>query len=361
MKIKQIITRQILDSAGEYTVEVEVILGDGSKGIASVPSGISEGQWEAKTVPVEQAIREVKKVILPAILGQKLRDQKTLDEILEDLPCGANATLPVSIAFCRAAKTLTFPKKIISPQLLVLLFEGAKHGSKDLTIQEFMIVVEKVEEGIEEYRRVRSFLDRKGLPTTVGAEGGFSPPGISDKKVLDILKKVLGEKQPLALDVAASFRKESGLNYQELVKNYPVVLLEDPYPDDDWQSWIKLNSLLGKEILIVSDDLTATSLTRIREAIKNKAAGGVVIKPDQRKTLTEVLKTVEIARKSGLKIIVSHRGRETNDSFIADLAIAVQADFVKFGAPVRGERVAKYNRLLELDDAHRGDLITYSA
>lgn len=348
MKIKQIIPRQILDSAGEYTVEVEVILGDGSKGIASVPSGISEGQWEAKTVPAKQAIKEIGEMVFPAIHDKEFASQEELDTLLQSLPCGANATLPVSIAFCRAAKTLTFPKKIISPQLLVLLFEGAKHGSKDLTIQEFMIVVEKVEEGIEEYRRVRSFLDRKGLPTTVGAEGGFSPPGISDKKVLGILKKVLGEKQPLALDVAASFEEKQGFDYPKLVENYPIVLLEDPYPDDNWTNWTNLTSKISDKIVIVGDDLTATSPIRIKEAAERKAVGGVIIKPDQRKTLTEVLEAVEAAKKNGLKIVISHRGRETNDSFIADLAIAVQADFVKFGAPVRGERVAKYNRLLEL-------------
>lgn len=347
MKIQKINTRKILDSAGEWTIEVEVLLDNGSKGAASVPSGISEGQWEARTVPPSQAIGEIEEVILPAVSNKELAGQEALDKILKDLPCGANAALPISLAFCRASKTLIYPQKIIPPKLLMLIFEGAKHGSRDLAIQEFMVVVEKVEEGIEGYRRVKSFLDRRGLPITVGAEGGFSPPGISDKEVLDILKKVLASR-PLALDVAASFGEKQDFDYQKLIEDYPIVLLEDPYPDDNWTDWINLTSKIGNEVVIVGDDLTATSTERIKEAANKRAVSGVVIKPDQRKTFTEVLEAVEAAKKNDLKIVVSHRGRETNDAFIADLAIAIQADFVKFGAPARGERVAKYNRLLEL-------------
>lgn len=357
-KIEHIIARKILDSSGEYTVETEIVLKNGLKGVASVASGISEGQWEAKTVTADQAIRELKEVILPAINNKEFVDQNAFDQVLKHLPCSANASLSVSIAFCRVAKSLSFPKKIVSPKLLVLLFEGGKHGSKNLTIQEFMVVVEKVEEGIERYRKVRLFLDGKGLPTTVGAEGGFSPPGIFDTEVLEILKKVLGEKQPLALDIAASSAKKQSFDYQKLIEDHSIVLLEDPYPDDDWTNWTNLNNRIGKKVLIVSDDLTATSPLRIREAAQGKAVGGVVIKPDQRRTLTEVLEAVKTAKENGLKIIVSHRGKETNDSFIVDLAVAIEADFVKFGAPVRGERVAKYNRLF---DYQRGDLITYSA
>jgi len=348
MKIKRISVRKILDSAGEWTIEAKLTLDNGLEGIASVPSGISEGRWEAKTVPTKQAIKEIKEVISPAVVSRKFKGQKELDGILRNLSCGANASLPVSLAFCRAAKTLTYPQKIISPKLLILIFEGAKHGNKDLSIQEFMIAVSNVEEGREGYRKIKLFLERKGLLSTVGAEGGFSPPGVSDEEILRILKEVLGEKQPLALDIAACHRGKQNFDYQKLIENHPIILLEDPYPDNKWTNWTNLTGKIGKKVLLVGDDLTATLPERIKEAVRRKAVGGVVIKPDQRKTLTEVLEAIEVAKKNNLRIVISHRGRETNETFIADLAVAVQADYVKFGAPVRGERVAKYNRLLEI-------------
>ena len=356
MKIRRILAKEILDSKGGKTVEAEVTLDNKAQGTAAVPSGISEGAWEAKTVPAHQAVAQVQEMISPALIDKDFGPQKELDEILAYLPCGANASLSVSIAFSRAAKTLVFPKQVKSPKLLMLLFEGGEHGSKNLTVQEFMVVVKNFQAGFMAYQKVKAYLEDKNFPTTVGTEGGFSPPQLTDKSALNILKKVLGSKMPLALDVAADFQKIQP-DYLQLTKDYPIVLLEDPYPDSDWQSWVKINSSLKKEVLIVGDDLTATSPERISEAAKRKAVGGVVIKPDQRKTLTEVLEAVETARKNKLKIVVSHRGRETNDAFVADLAVAIQADFVKFGAPARGERIAKYNRLQELLEG----LTTYSA
>jgi len=347
MKVQKILAKEILDSKGGKTIEAEVILVNGEKASAAVSSGISEGAWEAKTVPAHQAVTQIQETVSPAIIGKNFETQKEVDEILTYLSCGANASLSVSIAFSRAAKTLVFPKQIKSPKLLMLMFEGGEHGSKNLTVQEFMVVVKNYQAGFTAYQKVKAYLEDKNLPTTVGSEGGFSPPKLTDKEALSILKEVLGDKTPLALDVAADFQKVQP-DYLQLVKDFPIILLEDPYSDNDWESWTKINSSLKKEVLIVGDDLTATSPERISEAAQKKAVGGVVIKPDQRRTLTEVLEAVETARKNKLKIVVSHRGRETNDAFVADLAIAIQADFVKFGAPARGERIAKYNRLREL-------------
>ena len=344
-----------MDSAGEWTIEVKILLSSGRQGIASAPSGISEGEWEARTVSADSAISQIEKLILPKIIGKDFSSQTEFDTVLEGLDCGANATLSLSLAFCRAAETLILPQKIVFPQLMVLLFEGGKHGSGSLLIQEFLLLTRTIEEGQEAYQKVKNFLKEKGLPVTVGAEGGFSPPGLSDREVLSLIKKALGGACRLALDVAALGREAPLPDYRELVRDFPIVSLEDPYSDDDWENWQKLTaSSLGEKVLIVADDLTATNEERIKKAVELKAATGVAIKPDQRKTLSETIRAIRLAKKSGLKTVFSHRGRETNDSFIVDLAVSEQADFVKFGGFARGERVAKYNRLLEVGWGNQG-------
>lgn len=347
-------TRKILDSAGEWTIEAKILLSDGRHGTASVPSGISEGKWEAVTVSANEAVSQIEKLILPKIIDKDFSGQSEFDAVLEDSGCGANATLSLSLAFCRAAETLILPQKIIFPQLMVLLFEGGKHGSSSLSIQEFLLLARTVEEGREAYQKIKNFLKGEGLPVTVGAEGGFSPPTLTDKEVLSIIKEVLGKDCRLGLDIAASSRENLvPLDYAKLVNEFPIVSLEDIYTDDDWEDWRKAVNELPNT-LIVADDLTATNGERIKKAAEMKAAGAIVIKPDQRGTLTEVLAAVRVAKDFGLKTIVSHRGEETNDAFIVDLALACSVNYVKFGGFARGERMAKYNRLLEISWKNQG-------
>jgi len=312
-KVENIFARKILDSAGEWTIQAQVILADGCAGLAAVPSGISEGQWEAKTVPAKEALDQIQKVILPKVKGREFARQEELDGVLANLACGANASLAVSLAFCRAAGTLTLPARITPPRLMLLLMEGGKHGSSALTIQEFLVVVVSVEEGVAAYRKLSELFKKRGWPITVGAEGGLSPAGITDEKALEVVAEALGKNYSLALDIAQSARENLPLlDLQQLVKNYPLVSLEDPAPDDDWDGWIKITASLP-DTLIVADDLVATNAERIEKAAQMKACGAVVIKPDQRRTLTEVLEAVRAARENDLKVIISHRARETND------------------------------------------------
>ncbi|MBM3208697.1 hypothetical protein FJZ40_00175 [Candidatus Shapirobacteria bacterium] len=351
IKIASLAAREIFDSQGGKTIEAELFLADGKSGRASVPAGISTGQWEARKVSADQAVRETQGIIYPVISKREFIGQEDFDKELENFPCGANATLAVSLAFSRAASTLSYPQELVFPKLMVLLFEGAKHGSKNLTIQEFLYIAETVEQGQEAYQKIKDYLRNSNYPTTVGAEGGFSPPGLNDEQVLEIITKVLGKNSRIALDIAESSREnQPPLDYERLVKDFPIISLEDPCLDDDWDSWIRLTASLP-DTMIVVDDLTATNAERIKKAAELKAGNAAVIKPDQRSTLTRVLEAVKVAKNCGLKTVVSHRGQDTNDPFAADFAVAIGADYVKFGGFARGERIAKYNRLLELKNA----------
>jgi len=211
--------------------------------------------------------------------------------------------------------------------------------------QEFSVIVKSFLEGKIIYQKLGEILRRESLDTDVGAEGGYSPNGIDDYRALELLGEAAG-KTSLALDIAGSFGGREN-DWEKILKTN-IGLVEDPFGQDDWPRWTEFNKKYGRKIVVVADDLTVTDTKRIAFAVLKKAANGVIIKPNQTTTLTKVFEAVEIAKKAGLKIIVSHRGTETNDSFIADLALFVGADYVKFGAPARGERIAKYNRLLEL-------------
>jgi len=367
VKIKKISARKILDSAGNWTVETTVELKDGAVGAASVPSGVSVSGFEAKTVSADKAIQSVQNVVAAALQELNSCKQATVDKTLVGLDgtldkhkLGANTILSVSLAFCRAAaqsKGLSLFKHISKnsfilhssffiPKLMVLLFEGGKHGGGKLAAQEFMAIAKGIKHGLKLYQTVREHLRKTGQSISVGLEGGFTPE-IEDKEALDILNYILGGN-PLALDVAFDSCKDKNLNYQHFIGNRNVVSLEDPFGSADFESWVEFTRGWGKEILVVADDLVATNPERLREAIERQAANAVIIKPNQIGTLTETLEVVKMAREAGWKIIVSHRADETNDDFLADLAVGVGADYVKFGGFSRGERLAKYNRLLEI-------------
>ncbi len=272
---------------------------------------------------------------------------------------GSNATLAVSAAFFKQKiKSATMPWSKKLPSLMMLMFEGKKHGNKNLKIQEFMIVVDQIEKGVEFYQRVKDYLEQERIITTVGSEGGFSPPNFDDEKILDLLKS-LGAKK-IALDVAASHSEINSSILLNIVRRYPIVSLEDPLSESDWQGWQDFYHQvreINPEILIVADDLTVTDKEKVKKGAEEKLFNAVIIKPNQQGTITAAAEAIRIAKSLGTKTIVSHRGRETNDAWIVDFALKHQSDFVKFGAPCRGERVAKYNRLSEIvgEDKARPD------
>lgn len=369
MKIKKISSRKILDSFGNWTVETTVELRDGSVGVASVPSGVSVSGFEAKTVSVDKAVRNVNGLISKTLTGIIADDPQVVDEALIKLDgtsnkprLGANTILSVSLAFCRAAakssntplfryiaKTFQLPHSNFKlPNLMVLLFEGGKHGSGKLCAQEFMAITKDVEHGLELYQTVREHLKKVGASVSVGLEGGFTPD-IDDSEAVEILNYILGGN-PLALDIAFDSRKKRNLNYQHFIGNLNVASLEDPFGSDDWETWAKFTNSWGVEVTVVADDLVATNPERLKRAIELRAANAVIIKPNQIGTLSETLEVVKMAKEVGWKVVVSHRADETNDDFIADLAVGVGADYVKFGGFSRGERLAKYNRLLEIQN-----------
>lgn len=362
MKIKKLSARKILDSTGNWTVETTVELQNGVIGIASVPSGVSVSEWEAKPVSADKAVKNVRDVVNKALQRFSSCNQTTVDEALVELGVGANTTLSVSLAFCRAAakssKTPLYAYinreleirnlKLEIPQLMVLLFEGGKHGSGKLCAQEFMAITKDVKQGLKLYGVAREHLKKAGSSLSVGLEGGFTPE-MRDDQAIDILNYIL-HGNPLALDVAFDSCENKKLNYQKFLGSRNVVSIEDPFGSDDWDSWVEFTKGWGSQILVVADDLVATNPERLKKAIELRAANAIIIKPNQIGTLTETLEVVKIAKKAGWKTIVSHRASETNDSFIADLAVGIGSEHVKFGGFARGERLAKYNRLLQIQE-----------
>ena len=373
MKIKKVSARKILDSAGNWTIKTTVELKDGAVGIASVPSGVSVSGWEAKTVPVGKAIRSIQSVVSKALQELRSCNQVTIDKTLIELDgtsdkrkLGANTILSVSLAVCRATavssnlplykyinEKIQSPKskfqmnaKCQMPKLMVLLLEGGKHGSGKLCAQEFMGIARDVKHGLKLYQTVREHLKKTNHSLSVGLEGGFTPD-IEDREAVEVLNYILNGN-PLALDVAFDSCKNKNLNYQKFLGSLGIVSIEDPFGADDWEPWVEFTKGWGSQTLVVADDLVATNPERLKKAIELRAANAVIIKPNQIGTLTETLEVVKTAKRAGWKIIVSHRADETNDSFIADLAVGIGADYVKFGGFSRGERVAKYNRLLEI-------------
>ncbi|MDQ6752685.1 MAG: phosphopyruvate hydratase [Actinomycetota bacterium] len=411
--IDAIHAREILDSRGNPTVEVEVGLDDGSVGRAAVPSGASTGAFEAaerrdgekdryQGKGVLQAVDAVIDTIAPALIGFDATDQRLIDQTMIDLDgtanksnLGANSILGVSLAVANAAATaadlplyryLGGPNAHVLPVPLMNILNGGSHADSDVDIQEFMVVPlgastfsEGLRWGVETYHALKSVLQEKGLSTGLGDEGGFAPNLPSNRAALDLITEAIkkagytpGKDIALALDVASSeFYKDGAYRfegkdrswqemtayYEELVRDYPLVSIEDPLDEEDWEGWAALTASLGDKVQIVGDDLFVTNPERLQRGIDAKTANSLLVKVNQIGTLTETLDAVSLAQRSGYTTITSHRSGETEDTTIADICVATNAGQIKTGAPARSERVAKYNQLLrieeELDDAAR--------
>jgi len=410
--IKSIKAREILDSRGEPTVEVELITNFGSF-FASVPSGASKGKYEAVELRdggkryggrgVLRAVRNVNEKISQKIKNREVDNQERIDQLLIEIDgtknksrLGANAILPVSMAVCRAGAAAQniplyeyisqlFGQKILRtnfPTPCFNLINGGVHAGNDLDIQEFMVVpqADSLKKSLqivsEIYHTLKKVLiksfGKKAI--NVGDEGGFAPPLKSTRGALDLLIKATklagySNKVKISLDCAASqFLSGSRNNpfylfegkrlissrllnfYQDIIKHYPILSIEDPFSENDFMGFNEAYKRLGKNVLIIGDDLLATNPERMKRAFDKKLCNGLLLKINQIGTITEALQAARLARTFGWKIMVSHRSGETNDDFIADLAVGISADFIKAGAPARGERLAKYNRLLRIEE-----------
>ena len=372
-RINSLRGKEILDSRGSWTIEVELETPQGLF-IDSCPSGASTGKYEAKTVPSEIAVKNVNNIIAAELKGKDVGEQKEVDQILKKLNVGANATTAVSEACARAgaaAQNLPLYQYIAelyreqfsvateNCSLYILrpcfnIINGGMHASNGLDFQEFMLVPwhKKYSENLKIASEVYQDL-RKKLGKNVGDEGGFAPPFKHPQQALELLSR---ENVKIIIDVAASQfsdQKKKIYNlsyYQNLIEEYPIIGLEDPFPENDWQNFQKITEKLGQKITVIGDDLLVTNPERIKEAHRKKSCNGLLLKVNQIGTVTEALEAAKLAKSYGWKIMVSHRSGETNDDFIADLAVGIQADFIKAGAPARGERVAKYNRLLRIEE-----------
>ena len=396
-KIEKIKAQEILNSKGDSTIEVDLISDEGAFR-ASVPSGVSTGMHEALELGILQAIKNVNEIIGPRLIGKDPTEQKQIDDLMVKLDgteqktnLGANAILPVSIAVCRAGaqannlylwqyiSELTEVRPQNMPNPCILLIEGGLHAGNDLDIQEFMIAVQansfkqQLRISVEIYNTLKEILKQKHgkQATNVGYEGGFAPPLKKTQQALDLIMRAISRagyenKVKIILDVAASrfykndayhfegtkFTKQGLLNfYLDLIKKYPILGLEDPFEQEDWHAWSLLNANLKKQehnVLLIGDDLTVTNKNRIRQAIEQDCANAVVIKPNQIGTVTQTIDAAKTAMQANWEIFVKHRAGETNDDFIADLAVGLEAKYIMPGAPCRGERIAKYNRLLKI-------------
>lgn len=377
-QIKSIKARQILNSRGKPTIEVELRTDKGVF-ISSVPSGASRGKHEAIEIKTPKAVKNVNQIIAPKLIGKNPTRQKEIDAIMINLDgtenkskLGANAILAVSIAVLRAgAKAQNFSlwqyiSKIVKikpalPKPSILFIEGGLHGKSGLDIQEFMVVPEKksfsmnFRLGKKIYHNFKKILKKnfgeRGIK--MGYEGGFAPPISDNKEALDfIMEAARGKEVRIGLDCAASRIKKGKYKidfYQDLVKQYPIIFLEDPFREDDWKSFRGITKKLGRKIDILGDDLLTTNIERMKKAKNKRACDGAIIKPNQIGTVTETLKAVKLAKSYGWKIMISHRAGDTLDDFIADLAVGVGADFIKAGGPTKKERLVKYNRLLKIE------------
>jgi len=392
-KIKSIKAREILNSRCEFTVEAEV---ETEKGIftASVPAGASKGKYEAKTTESSKAVENIEKIITPELIGQDSTEQEKIDEILIKLDntkdksnLGANAILAVSMACCRAgasSKNLSLFQHIkgiknwLMPIPCFNILNGGIHAGNNLDIQEFMIVPqektfkENLKKGVKIYQALKQILSEKfgKSATNLGDEGGFAPDIKKTEQALDLIMQAselagYSEKIKIGLDCAASqFYKNNSYEiegekksreellefYKNIASKYPILFFEDPFAEDDIQGFAEMMKI-GKPIEnIIADDLTATNPEKIKMAKEKKLCNGIILKPNQIGTVTEAIEAGKLAKKFGWKIIVSHRSGDTCDDFIADLAVGISADFIKSGAPARGERIAKYNRLLRIEE-----------
>ena len=403
--IKSITAREILDSRGNPTVEVDVQLEDGSWARAAVPSGASTGAFEAAELrdggsrylgkSVSGAVENVKAKIAPSLIGHDGLDQKGLDEKMIALDAtvnksslGANSILGVSLAVARAAavsKKLPFYKFIggekatLLPIPMMNILNGGAHADTNVDIQEFMIAPigaptfkEGLRYGAEIYQSLKSVLKKRGLATSIGDEGGFAPNLESNRAALDLIIEAvekagykMGSDIGLAMDVAAtefykdgSYRFE-GANlsatemidyYQGLLDSYPLLSIEDPLSEDDWSGWADITKAMGANAQLVGDDLFVTNPTRLAQGISQGCANALLVKVNQIGTLTETLAAVDMAHKAGYRSMMSHRSGETEDTTIADLSVAALCGQIKTGAPARSERVAKYNQLLRIEE-----------
>jgi enolase len=412
--IEAVGAREILDSRGNPTVEVEVLLDDGAFGRAAVPSGASTGQFEAVELRdggdrylgkgVRQAIDAVIQKIGPAIEGMDADDQREIDQVMNQLDgtpnkanLGANAILGSSLAVAKAAsessglplyRYVGGPNAYLLPVPMMNILNGGAHADSNVDVQEFMIApigaptfAEALRTGAEVYHALKWVLKQKGLSTGLGDEGGFAPNLDSNRAALDLIGEAvstagfeLGTDIAFAMDVAASefyddisYNFEGGSKssdemvayYTELVDAYPIVSIEDPLDEEDWDGWKAMTETLGGRIQIVGDDLFVTNVERLQRGIDTGTANALLVKVNQIGSLTETLDSVDLAHRNGLRCMMSHRSGETEDVTIADLAVATNCGQIKTGAPARSDRVAKYNQLLRIE-GELGDAARYA-
>ncbi len=404
--IKSVKGLQVLDSRGNPTVCAQVVLSDGSAGVGIAPSGASTGAYEAYELRdgdkafyggkgVTTAVENINNIIAKELCSLISPTQKTIDDCMIELDgtenkssLGANAILAVSIAFARAsAESHKMPlyrylggvgKKTL-PVPMMNILNGGAHASNNVDIQEFMILpkgetfAESLRIGSEIYHRLGKILGDKGLRSGVGDEGGFAPDIESDREALELICEAIVsagygfDKVGLALDVASSEWYRDGKYYmpkrgiymsageliktvEELCKDFPIISVEDPLSEDDWEGWCEITNRLSSSVQLVGDDLFVTNTKRLNIGIKKGAGNAILIKPNQIGTVSETLEVIDLALKNGYKSVISHRSGESEDTFIADLSVAVNAGMIKSGAPCRTDRVAKYNRLLAIED-----------
>ncbi len=412
-KIEKIISREILDSRGNPTVEAEVILEDGSVGIASVPSGASTGASEAVELRdknkkrysgkgVLKSIENISKIIEPKLIGIEAFDQQKIDETMLELDgtpnkkkLGANSILAVSLASAKAAaaserlplyRYLGGDGPFSMPVPLMNVINGGEHANNNLDFQEFMIVpvgaptfAEAMRYGSEIFHVLRQMIDKKGMSTSVGDEGGFAPNLQSNVEAVELILKAIekagykpGENVFIGLDVASSEFYKDG-NYvlaseerqlcesefaaflKGWIEKYPIITIEDGMAENDWSGWEEITDLMGEQVQLVGDDLFVTNVDLLQKGIENGIANSILIKPNQIGSLIETLRTIGLAKRMGYTSVMSHRSGETEDVTIADLAVATGSEQIKTGSLCRGERMAKYNQLLRIEQSLRDD------
>ncbi|OGZ00272.1 MAG: hypothetical protein A2945_04570 [Candidatus Liptonbacteria bacterium RIFCSPLOWO2_01_FULL_52_25] len=392
MKIKALTAHPILDSRGEWTVEVALTLANGASVTASVPQGKSIGSHEAETVSAAQAVANIMKYIAPKLRGQDPRKQRGIDELLRLIDgtptkrrLGGNAILAVSIACVKAAalaegkplwkylRRIAHPSLSLGtsgPRLFINVINGGLHAGNNLDFQEYLVIPktkilrESVVMGERIYHALAKELKQsKGRNAlNVGDEGGFAPSFKNNQEPFEMLARVVrslgyAKKVDFGMDAAASDVKMSHRKlvafYKTLVRRYPFIYLEDPFGEEAFIEFRELRNELSKKLWVAGDDLTTTNVKRMEKAYANQSVNAVIIKPNQIGTVTEAIDAVRMARKHNWAVVVSHRSGETNDAFIADFAVGIGADGFKLGAPARGERIAKYNRLLEIEEEAR--------
>ena len=415
--IVDVLAREIIDSRGNPTVEVDVILEDGTLDRAAVPSGASTGQYEAVELRdgdedrylgkgVRDAVNNINTIIGPEIIGFDARDQVAIDQLMLQLDgtenkgkLGANAILGVSMAVAKAAAASTgsylfnyiggVNAKVL-PVPMMNILNGGEHADNNVDIQEFMIMPTGAESfskamqiGAEVYHYLKAVLQEKDLGTGVGDEGGFAPDLDSNEEAIEVIIQAIeragyepGSDVKLALDTAATELYEDGkyvlsgegvektaeemvAMYEELVDKYPIISIEDGLDEDDWAGWAEMNKKLGDKVQIVGDDLYVTNTDRLARGIEEGSSNSILIKVNQIGSLTETLNTIEMAKEAGFTAVVSHRSGETEDVTISDLVVALNTGQIKTGAPCRSERVAKYNQLLRIEQV-LGDTAEYA-